>query len=454
MRNLLASVWGRRIAFFLLYITEGIPLGFTATVIATQMRRQGVGPAAIGAFVASLYLPWAWKWVAGPVVDLVYTERLGRRRAWIVGCQLLMVATLLVAWPIDFVTKLSLFTWIIFIHNVFAAIQDVAIDALAVGTLPKEERGVVNGLMFAGAYLGQAIGGAGVLFLSAWIGFGATFPFVCAAILAVTLGVAIWLREPRRAPIAAATTPVSSFLKQIQSYVAQAFYAVLGSRRAVAGLAFALLPAGAYSLSLTLQTNVAVEFGMSDDRIGLLAMFSTILAAGGCLLGGWLSDRFGRRKTIAAYVVLTAFPTLVFAWYMQRHGWIMPIDTTAATRPATPGALLAAFWTACILYSFFQGLTYGARTALFMDLCNPAVAATQFTAYMALMNLVISYSAWWQGYVIERAGYPWTLTLDALFGLVCIAALPFMTPGRRDRTDSVAPEFPKQVEPTGAFEVR
>ena len=34
-------------AFFLLYITEGIPLGFAATAVATQLRRQGVGPAEI-----------------------------------------------------------------------------------------------------------------------------------------------------------------------------------------------------------------------------------------------------------------------------------------------------------------------------------------------------------------------------------------------------------------------
>src|SRR5688572_21350823 len=158
--NLLATVWGRRIAFFLLYVTEGIPLGFTAVAVATQMRREGVGPAAIGTFVATLYLPWAWKWAFGPVVDLVGSDRLGRRRAWIVGCQVIMAGTLLLAWPIDFTTRLALFTWIILLHNVFSAIQDVAIDALAVDTLPKEERGVVAGLMFAGAYLGQAAGGA------------------------------------------------------------------------------------------------------------------------------------------------------------------------------------------------------------------------------------------------------------------------------------------------------
>ena len=54
------------------------------------------------------------------------------------------------------------------------------------------------------------------------------------------------------------------------------------------------------------------------------------------------------------------------------------------------------------------------------------MAATQFTGYMALMNLAIAYSAQWQGWAIERWGYPLTLTADALFGLVCLACLPFM----------------------------
>ena len=58
--NPLASRGGRLATFFFLYLTEGIPLGFTATAIATQMRRQGLGPAEIGAFVGSLYLPWAF----------------------------------------------------------------------------------------------------------------------------------------------------------------------------------------------------------------------------------------------------------------------------------------------------------------------------------------------------------------------------------------------------------
>jgi PAT family beta-lactamase induction signal transducer AmpG len=143
-RGPLATRRGRLATFFCLYLTEGIPLGFTAVLLVTQMRRQGLGPAAIGLFMSTLYLPWSWKWLIAPVVDLVYSHRLGRRRAWIVGCQAMMILTLLAAAPVDFVTHLTLLTSIILVHNAFAATMDVAIDALACNTLPDDERGLAN----------------------------------------------------------------------------------------------------------------------------------------------------------------------------------------------------------------------------------------------------------------------------------------------------------------------
>src|SRR5580765_7879566 len=104
--DLLATKRGRMAAFFLLYVTEGIPLGFTATAIATQMRRQGLGPSEIGAFVGSLYLPWAFKWVVGPIVDVFSSDRFGRRRLWIVLAQTAMVASLMATLPVHFSTEI------------------------------------------------------------------------------------------------------------------------------------------------------------------------------------------------------------------------------------------------------------------------------------------------------------------------------------------------------------
>jgi PAT family beta-lactamase induction signal transducer AmpG len=429
--DLLASRKGRLTAFFLLYVTEGIPLGFTATAIAAQMRRQGLGPAAIGAFVGSLYLPWAFKWAVGPFVDTFYSDRFGRRRMWIVLMQLGMCGTLLAAMGVDFVGQLGLFTAIIFIHNAFGATQDVAIDALAVSVVPEHERGSVNGFMFAGASIGQTIGGSGVLFLTAVMPFATTYVFVVAVILAITTLVVMPLHEKVAPLLEGQVRAARDIGTELKRFVVEAWRAFTGSRAALVGVLAALLPAGAYALSLALQSNLAVELGLDNNEIAQLNLISTVIFAPACIFGGWLSDRFGRRRTLALFVFLTVVPTLWLAWVMWRAGWIMPVELKMANRPQPSVVLIVTFWATVIVYNIFQGLYYGIRTALYMDITNPAVAATQFTAYMAMLNLCISYTAWWQGFAVERIGYPATLVVDSVFGLVGLLLLPLMRPPRR-----------------------
>lgn len=448
MPDLLSTRRGRLTAFCLLYVTEGIPQGFAAIAVATQMRRRGLSPAAIGTFVATLYLPWSWKWAIGPVVDLVYSDRLGRRRGWILGAQLMMSLTLLAAMPVDYVTRLTLFTWVILIHNVFAATQDVAIDALAVATLPEDERGVANGLMFAGAYAGNAVGGSGALFLASWIGLGNTFPFVVGAILAVTAGVTLWLREPKgvqRLAGGATALPQSwadpapsvgyfravpveehtAMKQRFAGYVRTVARAVFGTRAAVAGLLFAVLPTGSYALSLALQSNLQVELGFTDQLIAWMGLASTLSAALGCVAGGWISDRIGRRLALAGFVLAMSVPPVCLALFLHHHGRVMPLYAGPHDLPPAPPGTLPLFWTLMVAYSLFQGLMYGARSAFFMDFCDPKVGATQFTAYMALLNLGIAYSAAWQGQAAERIGYPKTLLVDATFGCIGLLLLPW-----------------------------
>jgi MFS family permease len=446
--NLLGSKWGRLTAFFFLYLTEGIPLGFAAIAVATELRRQGVGPAEIGTFVASFYIPWSWKWAIGPVVDVFSSERLGKRRAWIVFAQAGMILTLLSTIGVDLPAQLKLFTVLLLVHNCFGATQDVAIDALAVNTLGKHERGLANGVMFGAAYLGQVIGGSGVLFLRKYMEFEWTFFFVGACILAVTLFIALPLKEPKGEPRPRLEgSRVAAAGKEIGKFIRDAFHAFIGTRAAFIGLIFALLPAGAMSLGLALQSNLAVEIGMSDDSIAWLNLWSAVISGGCCVIGGLLSDYFGRRRMLAIYIVLISGPVVYLSMTLTRYGWIMPIDMQAADRPIAPAALITAFWIATLVYACPHGLMYGTRTALFMDVTTPAVAATQFTAYMALLNLTIAYSAKWQGWAIERFGYPKTLLIDAIFGLVCIAVLPLMKQVTKPRVTSAGEPVPEPVEP-------
>jgi PAT family beta-lactamase induction signal transducer AmpG len=445
--DLLATKPGRLAAFFLLYVTEGIPLGFTATAVATQMRRQGLGPAEIGAFVGSLYAPWGLKWAAGPIVDTLTVSRFGRRRFWIILTQLMMMATLLVAMRVDFVHQLKLFTAVVFVHNLFGATQDVAIDALAVNVLPEDERGTANGFMFSGAYVGQAIGGSGVLFLTPVMGFQNTFYVVCAWIACVTLFVALPLREPVVPRLKVAGSALGNAAKEIGAFVRDAGRAFVGTRAALVGVLFAVLPGGAYALGLALQSNLAVELGLNDTQVGALNLWSSVISAVCCIAGGWLSDRFGRRGTLAWTMAATGIPTILLAWSMQQHGWLHPIAPDAPNRPAVPVPLVQLFWASVLVYNVFQGLYYGIRAALFMDVTTPRVAATQFTAYMALMNWAIAYTATWQGWAVEHWGYPLTLTADSLFGLVCLACLPFMKPAAKPAPPIVGAEVPEAISP-------
>src|SRR5678816_1832685 len=134
---------------------------------------------------------------------------------------------------------------------------------------------------------------------------------------------------------------------------------------------------------------------MNDTQVGALNLWMSILSALGCVAGGWLSDRFGRRRMLALFIAAMSIPTAILAFEMHKAGWIMPIPANLPHRPVPPPALVQQFWIATLVYGALQGLSYGIRTALFMDVTNPKVAATQFTAYMAMLNYTISYSATW-----------------------------------------------------------
>ncbi|MFN7664249.1 MAG: hypothetical protein ACK5PH_05435, partial [Inhella sp.] len=86
-------------------------------------------------------------------------------------------------------------------------------------------------------------------------------------------------------------------------------------------------------------------------------------------------------------------------------------------------------------YNVFMGLQYGTRTAAMMDVTDPRVAGTQFTAYMALSNVAIATAATWQGIAIDAWGYPITLMVDAAVGLLGLLLLPLIRPARRAEDD-------------------
>ncbi|MBT8449621.1 MAG: hypothetical protein KJO69_08020, partial [Gammaproteobacteria bacterium] len=178
-RNLLETRNGRFVSFGVMYISEGIPYGFTSTAIVAYLRGLGMPLDDIGLLVAALFLPWAFKWAWAPLVDIFRFNSYGGRKIWIIVCTTMMMLTLLALLWLDMASNFMVLLGLVIFHNIFAATQDVAIDSLAISSLKTNELSRGNGFMFGGQYFGIALGGAGAIALFGLIGFNMTLLVMC-----------------------------------------------------------------------------------------------------------------------------------------------------------------------------------------------------------------------------------------------------------------------------------
>ena len=426
--RLLESRRGRFTTFSLLYISEGIPLGFTLTTMATYMRQQGVGLAEIGLFTAALYGPWGFKWAWAPLIDLIRPRRFGPHRTWIVASQSLMILTLSTALFLDLSTNFRLLIIMMVVHNIFAATQDVAIDALAVRVIPSSELGTANGFMFAAAFGGQAIGGSAALFISGLFGFRAAFVLVLLVLVLLLLFVSMRLQEPDEvlsglgdsasSELGSAVDRLRLLYRRVGGFLRDVYGGFFRSGWGPAvGVLLAFAPKGAIALGLTIATTIRVDMGLNENQIALVSLLGSIAGALGCVAGGWISDRLGHRRSLVTWFALTTLPNLYLMAHLGDDGVV--------------GLTLTAFTLATIGASLTNGLQYGTGNAVFMSLTNRNVAATQFTGYMALCNLANTYTSVWQGAFAGRHGYRRTLGLDALIAIVPIILVCLIRPPRK-----------------------
>lgn len=413
--NMLHSRKGRLSAFGILYISEGIPYGFTSTAMVAFMRIEGLSLEQIGGFVAALFIPWSFKWLLAPVVDIVKLRRFGGRKAWIIGCTIMMIVTLAITATVDFVEDFQLLLWMIVLNNLFCATQDVAIDSLAVSTLKKDERASGNGYMFGGQYFGIALGGGGAIFVSSLWGINTSLYFVSALLFLNLLFILFFIVDddakvvdpPRKVgQFAHFAGTLGAFIREVYTGFVES-----GSGPRF-GLLFALLPAGAMALAYALLGTIQVDYGLNETQISQLSLGVALTSAVGCIVGGILGSRFGAKRITMIFYISTVIPTIILAWQISAVG--------------LTNIPLGLFRLLILGHALLFGVGFAVRVALFMGMTNPAVAATQFTAYMALTNVAISMGNYWQGMVAERMDYAVVLYLDAAIVVLALCVLPLL----------------------------
>ncbi|QDU66364.1 MFS transporter [Engelhardtia mirabilis] len=400
--NLLESRGGRRLLFSALYLCEGAPIGFLWWALPTLLRSRGVEADRIGSLLAWLVLPWAFKWLWAPMIDRLGNGRWGLR-GWIAGAQIAMAATLLPLLRVDPLAHFELLVVALVAHAVCASTQDAAIDALMIRNTAPHERGRLSGWMQLGMLTGRSLLGGGALLVVGAVGERA----LVATLLAVLLGglvLAAFYREADAVGSRAATQPAPALLPIL--------LACLGQRRTWVGLAFAATAGAGFEALGAFAGPILSDLADGNTNVAgqFFLIHAVVAAALGGLVGGAVADRIGARRATGLVGVLLAVAVLTTAAGISSVG--------------SAGALVPHLTFAYATIGAFTAASY----ALFMDLTDPRVAATQFSAYMSATNLCESWAVAVAGGLIAVHGYASTLVAMAGVGVLALPLLLLLAP--------------------------
>jgi len=363
------------------------------------LRAAAIPVDEITALTAAVTLPWVLKFTWAPLID-VSAARVGRRR-WILAAQFAMGAALLpLALADQPEQQRSLLFAALLAHAIAAATQDVAIDSWAIRGVPEAERGAINGAMQIGKFVGRWLFGAGVLLIGDRLGIGAVV-IVLVALLwtAASLVVISGDHAPEVVAARRHDTDPSDFLAAVA--------AAIRRPSTWLGLAFALVAGAGFEGLGAVAGPLLVDRGLDAHAIAFFYSASLVAMIAGAALGGAASDRWGRRQSAAVFLVAIALSVVAVAWALGAAG-----DEVVV-------ALMVAMY---LGYGMFIAASY----ALFMDLTDPRLGATQFSAFMGATNACEAWAGFMAGSAAARFGYgPGLITLAAvsLLGLPLLAAL-------------------------------
>ena len=390
---------------------QGIPSGFALTALANYLTAEGVKPEVIGKFAATVGLPWAFQFVWGPLIDRFQSSVMGRRKPWVLLSQFLaFLASLGILLINNPVGQINVLMAAFFIHSVFASIQDASVDALAISVIPEEERGRINAFMRAGFLIGIGVGAAVLSYIIRHDGFFYAALMQSAALLLFTV-LTFFIRErvgDALVPWATRRTSKRAIARPHQDHSFEWLFAELFrgllSRQSL--LLFGSVMAGYLSVSLfsrAFNFHLIRALGWTDTSVSALTgTYGMLLAAAVALTGGFLADRFGARRLLVIVIAIIAAYligfNLISAWW---------------SNPDVSRTGLVA------LYFMDPSLSIAAMPVL-MAICRKGVEGSQFTTYMAFVNLSDIVGSCVSGHALNYLSAP---TIGKIAGVLALVAV-------------------------------
>jgi MFS transporter, PAT family, beta-lactamase induction signal transducer AmpG len=375
----------RMLAILLMGFASGLPLLLTTSTLSYWLAKRGVDKTAIGLF-ALVGLPYSLKFLWAPALDFVRVpwlgDRLGRRRAWMLVAQALLVMAIVGLGATDPTTAPFATALLAFAVAFCSATQDVAIDAYRIEVLREEEQGAGAAATQSGYRIGMIVAGAGATALSDFVGWPVVFDALAALVGIGAIAVLLAPEPPADAHGSAApvATWTEAFLAPMRDLASRPYFPAI--------VAFALLYKFGDAIAGAMANPFYVELGFSGVEIASVTkVFSIAANLAGVLAGGVLVARSGIWRALLVGGVLQAATNLLFAVQAQ-------VGHSIAMLALAVGA-----------DGFTGGLAASAFVAYLSGLCRVGMSASQYALLTSLMAAGRTVLASGSGFVADRTDW-------------------------------------------------
>ena len=355
-----------------LYFLQAIPQGLIYFSIQDWLTGNGFTIKDIALITAIASIPWSLKFLIAPFIDYYSDSNMGKRRPWIILSTLFMSLTIFIAATFSKDEINILLLGITFFLTLLAtSILDVSTDGLAIDILNDDERGIVNGLMWAFRTFGLSLSGISSAYIMTNYGLNNSIIFI--GFIIFLLGALLSIFKEKHTDryfslrLNAKTTKFSALgFKNIMLNIIE----IIKQKYIFLLILFCItsnLASGIHFSSISfLYTNYAnwETFDLTFYRS--VALYGGILAA---LLGGYLSDKSNSQLIIKISHISLSFLCLLIA-----------IHTNIIMNEFFGISILLAF-------SFFNSFALTAVLALCMRFSLTSAAASIFAIFMSARHL-------------------------------------------------------------------
>lgn len=386
---------------------SGLPFLLTANTFGYWLRDDGTSLVAIG-FISWVGFAYAFKVYWSPLVDRIDVPllgRLGRRRGWMLLCQLLVTIGLLGMAAVGTAGGLAAIGAFALLTAFASATQDIAIDAWRIESASDaDEIGLMTSAAQVGYRIALLITDALIIAAAARVGWAMSYVGM-AALMALCTIATLFASEPTRADVVLQQKPPLWTLRGLADAIVGPFVDFFVKHKG-AGLVMLLMVA-LYRLPDFVMGPMYNPFyhdlGLSKDTVawvrgsfGLVAIFLGIAAA------GLSAVRLGLLPTLITGLVLEGFGTAAFAL----------LSVNAGT------AIFAAVMT---LDAFAQAFAGVALVTYMSSLTSLGYTATQYAMLSSTYALLGKFLKGFSGIVVE--------TLTPAHGLLGAYATAFVATG-------------------------